>query len=152
MSYSASDYNILSYLLKHNLMSYDSAIAWAYAQYTDDGIDSFIEKISLAVDVAEMAELISNEFQVCGEPGGEFLVGETATMYFTNQISLNAAINRVLFDLDVDLPEKERTELYIAEDYYGWHGRPDHEALKHVLPIFERFKPVYESMVGKFKV
>ena len=93
-------------------MSYEQAITWAYDQYTDQGIDPFIEKLSLASDVAEMFECISNAYQVYGEPSDEFLAGEAAKQYSKSELSLYSTISRILFDLDLELPEDERQELY----------------------------------------
>ncbi|WP_226647323.1 hypothetical protein [Microbulbifer variabilis] len=152
MKYSAAEYNVLSYLLKKNVMSYEKAIEWAYSQYTDEGADPFIEKISLASDVSEMLELISNDFQVYGEPSQDFLVGEAASKYSKGQLTLYDAIQRILFDLDLELPEEDQQELYIAEDYFGWHDQAEKEAVKHVLPIFSKYRPVFESAVAKFSV
>ncbi|WP_369920928.1 hypothetical protein AB8E32_01120 [Marinomonas polaris] len=152
MKFSADDYNILSYVLKKNLMSYDQAIAWAYAQFTDQGIDPFVEKVSLASDVAEIVELISNTYQVYGEPSKEFLAGETAKAFSENQLSLYAAISRILFDLDLELPEEERQELYIAEDYFGWHDSAESQAIVHAKPLFDKYRPIYEHAVAKFSI
>lgn len=45
MKLRATDYDILSYLLKTKALSYDKAIEWAYSKYTNDGVDQFIEKL-----------------------------------------------------------------------------------------------------------
>ncbi|WP_413662943.1 hypothetical protein ACG1BZ_17500 [Microbulbifer sp. CNSA002] len=152
MKHSAAEYNVLSYLLKKHVMSYEKAIEWAYSQYTDEGVDPFIESISLAMDVSEILELISSEFQVYGEPSQDFIAGEAASKYSKEQLSLYDAIARILFDLDLELPEEELQELYIAEDYFGWHDQAEKEAVKHVLPIFSKYRPVYEHAVAKFGV
>jgi hypothetical protein len=152
MKYSSIDYNILSYVLKKNFMSYRLAIDWAYRQYTDQGIDPFIEKISQAGDVAEIRELISNEYQVYGEPTNEFLAGETAKAYAQNKLSLHIAISRIIFDLDLSLPEEERQELYIAEDYFGWHDNAENKAFEHVKPLFSKYRAAYENAIAKFSV
>jgi len=116
MKHSADEFNVLSYLLKKNVISYEKAIEWVYSQYTDEGGDPFVEKITLASDVSEILEMISKEFQVHGEPGQEFLAGEAASKYSNEQISLYDALARILFDLDLELSEEECQELYIAED------------------------------------
>lgn len=152
MKFSADDYNVLSYVLKKNFMSYDQAIAWAYAQFTDQGIDPFVEKVSLASDVVEIIELISNTYQVYGEPSKGFLAGEAAKAFSENTLSLYAAISRILFDLDLELPEHERQELYIAEDYFGWHDSAESKAIVHALPLFDKYRPLYEHAVAKFSV
>lgn len=152
MKFNAEDYNILSYVLKQNFMSYDQAIAWAYAQYTDHGIDPFVEKLSLASDVAEIIELISNTFQVYGEPSAEFSAGEVAKAYSESKLSLHAAISRILFDLDLELPENERQELYIAEDYFGWHDSAESQAIVHTKPLFDKYRHIYENTVAKFSI
>jgi hypothetical protein len=152
MNHSADEYNVLSYLLKKNAISYEKAIEWAYTHYTDEEVDPFVEKISLASDVSEILEMISSEFQVYGEPGKEFLAGEAASKYSNQQISLYDAVARILFDLDLELPEEDRQELYIAEDYFGWHNQAEEEAIKRVLPIFSKYRPIYERAVAKFSV
>lgn len=152
MKFSADDYNILSYVLKKNFMSYEQAIAWAYTQYTDQGIDPFIEKLSLASDVAEMIEFISNTHQVYGEPSNEFLAGEAARQYSDEKLTLYGAISRILFDLDMELPEEERRELYIAEDYFGWHDSAESQAIVHAMPLFDKYRPIYENAIAKFYI
>jgi len=69
-----------------------------------------------------MIESISNTYHVYGEPSNEFLAGEAAKGYSEKTLSLYSAISRILFDLDLELPEEEGQELYIAEDYFGWHN------------------------------
>lgn len=152
MKFSVEDFNVLSYTLKKNFMSYEQAIAWAYSQYTDEGIDSFIEKLSLASDSAQMIELISNTYQVYGEPSNEFLAGEAAKEYSEDKLSLYSAISRILFDLDLELPEHERQELYIAEDYFGWHDSAESRAIVHAMPLFDKHRPAYEHAVAKFSI
>jgi hypothetical protein len=152
MEYSSSDYNILSYLLFKNQMSFNEAIDWAYRQFKADGVDPFIEKISLASDKPEIIELINNEYQVSGIPSPEYLLGEVADKYLSNQITLLEAIQAVLFDLDVDLTEKERSNLYIAEDYFGWDNDAEANALLLALPIFKKYLPDYKSAIFKFNL
>lgn len=152
MKHSATEYNVLGYLLKKNIMPYEKAIEWAYSQYTDEGVDPFIERISLASDVSEILELISNEYQVYGEPSQDFLAGEAASKYSKEQLSIYDAITRILFDLDLELPKEEQQELYIAEDYFGWHDNAEKEAAKHALPIFNKYRPIYEHAVAQFSV
>lgn len=152
MRFSTDDYNVLSYVLKKNFMSFEQAITWAYDQYTDRGVDPFIEKITLASDSAEIIELISSAYQVYGEPSSEFLAGETAKEYLEGKLSLYSAISRILFDLDLELPEDERQELYIAEDYFGWHDSAGSQASEHVTPLFDKYRPIYEHATAKFSI
>lgn len=150
MKLCATDYDILSYLLKTKALSYDEAIEWAYSKYKNDGVDPFIENLSLASDVSEMLLLISNKFQVYGEPSQEFLAGEVAMRYSSNKMPLQKAIARILYDLDLKLPEGERQELYIADDCFGWHENAENEALLHVSSIFEKYKAIYVQAVSAF--
>ncbi|UFN58119.1 hypothetical protein [Microbulbifer celer] len=152
MKHSADEYNVLSYLLKKNAISYEKVVEWAYSQYTDEGVDPFVEKTSLASDISEVLELISNGFRVHGEPSQEFLAGEVASEYSKEKLSLYDAVARILFDLDLDLSEEERQELYIAEDYFGWHKQAEKEAVNHALPIFSKYRPIYEHAIAKFSV
>ncbi len=150
MIYTPSDYNILSYLLKKNSISYNQAIEWAYSKYTDEGIDPFIEKVGLAIDKEDILELIGNEYQVYGDPQPEFLIGEIAKQYSKSELSLEQAIRRILYRLDVVLPKEDEQEFYIADDYYDWHENPDIEAEKHVLSIMQKHQSTYEKEVAKF--
>ena len=150
MTYTFSDYNILSYLLKKNRITYSQAIEWAYSKYTDDGIDPFIEKIGLAIDKEDILELIGNEYQVYGDPQPEFLIGEIAKQYSMSELTLEQAVRRILYRLDVDLPKDEEQKFYIADDYYDWHDSPDIEAEKHVVPIMQKHQSTYEKEVAKF--
>ena len=148
----AFDYNILSYLIQANKLSYSDVIDWAYKQYSDDGVDPFVEKIAIACDSKEIVEMISNQFQVYGVPGMDFLVGEVVGSYNKGSISLHSAIDAILYRIDVELSDEEAQELHIADDYFGWHKSPEAEALKHVGPMFNRYMSVYEEEVGKFCV
>ena len=46
-------------MLEKNRFTYSEVIDWAYSQYSDQGIDPFIEKIGLALDKEEIIELIA---------------------------------------------------------------------------------------------
>ena len=59
MNFSSHEFNILSYMLEKNRFTYSEVIDWAYSQYSDQGIDPFIEKIGLALDKEEIIELIA---------------------------------------------------------------------------------------------
>ncbi len=137
-------------MLRKNRFTYSQVIDWAYSQYSDHGIDPFIEKIGLALDKEDIVELISNEFQVYGEPRPEFLTGEVVKRYESNELSLCEALRIILYDLDIELMKAKKTELYIAEDYYDWHESPDEKAKTHVEPIFKEYLPVYENEIAKF--
>ena len=150
MTYSLNEYNILSYLLKTNSISYNQVIEWAYTNYTDQGIDPFIEKIGLAIDKEDILELIGNEYQVYGEPMPEFLIGEIAKQFSISQLTLEQAVRKILYRLDVDLPKEEEQKFYIADDYYEWHENPDQEAEKQVVPIMEKHQSTYEREIAKF--
>ncbi len=139
-------------MLRKNRFTYGQVIDWAYSQYSDQGIDPFIEKIGLALDKEEIIELISNEFQVYGEPIAEFLTGEVVKRYECNELSLCEALRVILYDLDIDLVKAKKTELYIAEDYYDWHKSPDEKAKAHAEPIFREYLPVYENEIAKFAI
>ena len=152
MKLSATDYNVLSYLLKENKIPYELLLEWAYGCYTDQGVDEFVEKIALSYDLAEVIELISNTYQVYGRPSDEFLIGEAAHRYEAGELSLHSAIDIVLYRLDVELPEAESQELYIADDYFGWHKTPEKMAVKHAEPVFNRYLAAYRMQVGKFCV
>ena len=150
MIYSSHEFNILSYMLRKNRFTYNQVINWAYSQYTNEGIDPFIEKIGLALDKEEILELISNEFQVYGEPRPEFLTGEVVKKYEKNELSLCKTLRVILYDLDLELIKSKKTELYIAEDYYDWHKSPDEKAKVHAEPIFQEYLPEYENEIAKF--
>lgn len=150
MNFSSHEFNILSYMLRKNRFTYSQVINWAYSQYSDQGIDPFIEKIGLALDKEEIVELISSEFQVYGKPKPEFLTGEVVKRYESNELSLCEALRVILYDLDIELIKAKKTELYIAEDYYDWHESPDEKAKIHAERIFEEYLPVYENEIAKF--
>jgi len=142
MNFSSHEFNILSYMLRKNRFTYRQVIDWAYSQYSDQGIDPFVEKIGLALDKEEIIELISNQFQVSGEPMPRFLAGEIVNRYKTNELSLCEALREILYGLDIDLAKIEETELYIAEDYYDWHESPDEVA----------YLQQYENELAKFDI
>lgn len=152
MELSAEDYNVLSYLLKHKSIAYEQAIKWVYTQFTDEDVAPFLEALSLALSPAEMVKIISHTHQVYGEPSHEFLAGEIAKQYSEGKLSLHSAISQMLFDLDLALSKEERQALYIAEDYFGWHDAAASQAIEHVMPLFDRYRPVYEHAVAKFMI
>ena len=152
MILSAEDYNVLSYLIKHKSISYEQAITWVYTQFTNEEVTPFLEALSLALSPAEMVKIISYTYQVYGEPSDEFLAGEIAKQYSEGKLSLHSAISQMLFDLDLVLSKEERQALYIAEDYFGWHDSAASQAIEHVMPLFGRYRPIYEAAVAKFAV
>ena len=151
MKYNSEDYNVLSYLLGKNTLSYEDVIRWAYSQFNSSGVDPFIEKISLASDVREIIELISNEYQVYGEPCGEFLLGEIADKYLNGQININSVIHSILYVSDIELEKEEERALYIADDYFGWHDKAEYEAKKLANPILNKYRPSYICLASKFQ-
>ncbi|OUS24527.1 hypothetical protein A9Q99_24325 [Gammaproteobacteria bacterium 45_16_T64] len=151
MKYRSNEYNILNYLLSRNTISYEGVIDWAYSQYTNEGIDPFIEKITLATDLGEIYQLISDAYQVSGEPEESFLIGEIVSKYHNDEITINEAIGRILYDLDANLSKEDNQKMYLADDLFGWHDLPEKEAIKLVSEIFDRYRPIYESAVSKFK-
>lgn len=106
----------------------------------------------LASDVAEIIECISNTYQVYGEPSNGFLAAEAAKEYSKAKLSLYYAVSRILFDLDLELPESERQGLYIAEDCFSWHDSVESQAILHVEPLFDKYRPIYERAVSKFSI
>lgn len=152
MKLKADDYNILSYLLRTSTMSYEQVINWSYNQYDDQDIDVFVEKISWASNVAEIIEMVGNTYQVYGQPPDDFLAGEAFTKYKEGRQSLYNTISCILFDLDLSLPEDELKEMYIAEDYFGWHNSAASQAMTHLEPILIKYIPVYNNAVAKFSV
>jgi len=140
------------YLFSRNIISYKKVIDWAYAQYTNEGIDPFIEKITLAMDLADVYELITDKFHVSGVPDEDFLIGEISSNFFNKKFTLKEAIWRVLYDLDATLSEEELLNMNLADDLFDWHDNAEEEALKLTLGIFNRYRPIYESELSKFKV
>ena len=150
MKLSASDYNNLSYLLKKNALSHNDIVEWAYSNFTEDGVDKTLERISLTDNSRELTDLISEVFHVYGEPTSEFLAGEAAIGFFDGSCSMYDAICRLLFDLDLE--EDETKRLYIAEDYFGWHNFPEVKAIKIAKPIFLKYGAAYERAIKIFSV
>lgn len=150
MEYSSEDYNILKYLMGTNKMPYNEVIEWAYAQYTEEGVDDFIEKITLCPDAEDLHYLLASEQHVNGVPSDEFLKGEIISMYKSHKINLGELINRFLYHEDFQFPKEEESQLYLADDYFDWHENPDKVAKPLVELIFARYLPEYEKYAKKF--
>ena len=151
MQYNSEDYNVLSYLLSKNVLSYEDGLRWAYSQFTSDGVDPFVEKISWASDVREIIELISNEHQVYGSPSNQFLLGEIADKYLKKEINISLAIHSALYVSDLEFEKEEEKALYLADDYFGWHDKAEFEAEKLVNPIFIKYRLAYTCLASKFQ-
>ena len=152
MKLSALEYNILSYLLSTNVISHNGAVEWAFNQYSNNGVDPFVEKITLTIDSSEIRHLISDTFQAYGEPSKDFLFGETVEQFIRKQLSLNEAINRVLFDIEPNMTKEDEQKMYIAEDYFSWQKNAESEALKLVRDVFHKYHAIYKSAVSTFGV
>ncbi|MGF1741914.1 hypothetical protein L4C34_12705 [Vibrio profundum] len=145
----SDDYNILSYFLRKNIVSYDQVISWAFAQHGWEASECFIEKVSVSLDANEVIDLIGDTYQVYGKPSNEFLIGEIANKYSDDKCSLYAAISHLLFDLDFGLSEREREELYLADDYFSWHDSAELKAKEHALPILHKYLSIYTLAVSR---
>ena len=151
MKYSPEDYNFLVYLLTKNTISYKEIVDWSYTQYTDEGIDPFIEKIVLSSDLDEVVELIQDTYCVYGEVDDEILLGEIGYKYHRGDLHMGQAARVVLYDLDVKLSKEDKSNLYIADDYFDWHSTPEKVAAETVNNFFDSYRPTYETLLSKFR-
>ncbi|MCO7222734.1 hypothetical protein [Pleionea sp. CnH1-48] len=85
----AEDYNVLLYLIDKKVVSFDQVMSWAYAQYSDDGIDPFIEEISFALTIGDVRDLIKDNFSVGGEPKDDFLSGEAVKNFVKGVLNID---------------------------------------------------------------
>jgi hypothetical protein len=151
MEYTDEDISIFADLIQANDISVADAIDWAYSQYTDVGVEPWIEELSLALDKKEVLEILRKNFNFNENISNEALAGKVAHDYFQKRTGLQETISRLLFDIliDTDL-DQEKTNLYVAEDYFGWHQNPEVEALKVARPILEKYSTKYEQARRKF--
>ncbi|TQV77182.1 hypothetical protein FLL45_04340 [Aliikangiella marina] len=151
MKYSAEDYNFLIYVLKKNIISYKELIDWSYTQYTDEGIDPFVEKIVLSSDLGEVVKLIQDSFCVYGDIDEKTLLGEISHKYYQGELNMRKAVQIVLYDWDIKLSKEDESNLYIADDYFDWHPNPEKMAAEIVNDFFNPYRPIYEALLLKFK-
>ena len=150
----------LGHLIYHGVLSFDDAVSWAFDQYTDNGIDPFIEKVGLAIDLDEMYEILG--WSHFGQHRDEFLVGEAASKFYEiGDLSSimyiarrgGAGVN------DISLPEDEAITLYEAVRIYDAYreGATDeaiqekYDLLEKIsLKLFDKYYPTYKNAVSRF--
>ena len=151
MSYTDTDINILADLIRTNGLSLAEVIDWAYSQYAEESIEPWIEKLSLANDKKEALEILQNNFNITEELGQEILAGKVAFEYFQKKTDLHETLSRLLFDIfsGSELNE-EKTDLYMAEDFFRWHHQAESEALKVAKPVLEKYAARYKEARERF--
>lgn len=153
MNYTDTDISVLAEMIRNNDISVEKVIEWAYSQYTNEGVEPWIEKITLSQDKADLLEVIRDNFRIDEELSSEVKAGKVAFDYFKNNIGLAAALRALLYDVFIDNNiNEELKQLAIAEDYYDWHDNPNSEALKIAKPILEKYLDYYEPSHRKFSV
>ncbi len=151
MNYTETEINILADLIKSNYLSVEKTLEWAYSQYTDNGVEAWIEKVSLSYDKSDILEVLRNNFIIKEELGTDIQAGKIAFQYYKKEINLETAISNLLYDVFFDSEvDEEKSNLYIAEDLFGWHKSAENEAFFIVKPILEKYLVFYESAFNKF--
>ncbi len=151
MSYSDADISIFANLIQANDISVSQVNDWAYAQYTNEGVEQWIEELALANDKQEVLETLRKNFNVSEKLGLEVLAGVAASDYFRNKVGLHETLSRLLFDIFIDSEmNEEKANLYLAEDFFGWHQQAESEALEVSKPILEKYAATYEESRKKF--
>ena len=151
MIFTDTDISIFAKLIQANDISVAGAINWAYSQHTDDGAEPWIEELAIAHDKEEVLSILRNSFSVSEHLSNQVIAGKVAFEYFQKKVGLHEAISRILFDIFIDTElGEEKTNLYIAEDFFGWHQQPEIEALKIAKPILIKYATIYEHSHNKF--
>ena len=151
MNYTDADISILAHMIKNNDISVEEVIEWAYSQYTDNGVEPWIEKVTLALDKSDLLDVLRDNFRISEELEPEVRAGKIAHDYFQEKLSLMDALRALLYDVFIDSEiNEEKKQLYIAEDYFEWHESPNTEALKMAQPILEKYLDKYELSHRKF--
>ena len=152
MNYTSKEYNFLLYVMSKNIMTYQEVLEWSYTQYTDDGIDPFIEKIVLSSDSEEVFQLVRNTFQVYGEISEELQIGEVASNFSNGKISLCKAVREILFGLDVELNKKDQELLYLADHLYDCYGNESDAIENEVENVLKPYALKYNKLIELFSV
>lgn len=148
MKKNITDYeaSILYYLIEKLELSHEDFIHWAYAQYEDDGVLHWIESATLTISLSEVKDLLDDEFNLSRDLEYAFLTGEIAYKYSNGSISDYEAVKRLnYFCNETDWTFKEKENIYLMEDYYGWHKNPS----SIVKPMLTEFLPKYELIYRK---
>lgn len=140
-------------MIDRNIVSVKEGVEWGYSLYTDEGAPEWVEKLVLSEDKYEFIDILKLKFKLDGHLTFEQKAGEVAFRYKTGEINLYTAINELLFDLypdDKEL-EKEKSKLYLAEDYYGWEDNidPDIKALEEAGEIIDKYHQAYITSYEK---
>ena len=151
MKYTDTDNNLLAHLIECNNFTYERATEWACTQYTDNGIEPWIEKIVLANDASEILEILRENFEISIDKYTDLKAGRVAVEYFDQKINLQTAIHRLLHG-DLIENKNEKSDLYVAEEYFNWHENPEKQAIKIVKPILKKYLSLYENSYCKFSV
>ena len=157
------DSKVLAYLLRTEKMTFKDAESWAFSQYTDNGIDPFIEQIGLAIDIDDLYELLKqNGFNM----SYEFIIGEAAAEYmefgclnliedFVGEFIWVSGPN------EIELPDEV---MILCNSYKKYYNSMDAECLDDIvekyrkqwleitLDLFEKYLPFYKKSVAKFNL
>jgi len=150
----------LAHLLYTGVLSFDDVVEWAFEQYTDKGIDPYIEKIGLAIDIEEMYEILGSHG--CGHPRDEFWIGAAASEYYkSGSLDLILALgHRGGWGInEINLPKDEANKLYDAVQTYDLYLedctdeaiQEQYERLRNIsLELFDKYHPIYKKAVARF--
>ncbi len=69
-------------MVKTNELSVEKVIEWAYSQFTDKGVEPWIEKITLALDKSDVLDVLNNNFKINEKLSIEIQAGKIADMIF----------------------------------------------------------------------
>jgi len=97
MNYSETDINILADMVKCNDLSVERVVEWAYSQYSDNGVEPWVEKITLASDKLDVLDVLRNNFHIHEELSYEIHAGKISFEYFHKKVSLEVTLSRLLY-------------------------------------------------------
>ena len=128
------------------------------SQYSDQGIDPFIEKIGSAIDLDNLYDILSSHGE-SHQVSDEFILGAGATQFIKTEYS--PILDDFIHDNsgDLDLPRDDIEVLYNAwgkticySDYpLSEEEKNSHkEKKKNALPLLEKYALIYEKATKKF--
>lgn len=140
-------------MIDRNKITHSQVVEWAYAQFENDGVQEWIYKITLTINLYEIREILLFEFEI-HELDTSFSLGVIAYKFENDLISYRNAAIEVWYLLSDDKKwnKEEVSQSYLMEDYLNWHNNPKEVVNPILKKILKRHSKEYVSILKYFLV
>ncbi len=143
----------LFYLIDRNKITHSHVVEWAYAQFENDGVQQWIYKITLTINLHEIKEILLFEFEI-HELDTSFELGVISYTFENDLISYRNAAIEVWYLLSDDKKwnKEEVSQSYLMEDYLQWHKNPKEVVTPILKKILKKHSKEYVSILKYFLI